>query len=299
MRRHLLPQDGELRLLQGGAPLRSPAPRCTLSRVRVPVTCRGRSRAAGALLLLAALSPGTATPAAADDAVSAARELLAAWHEEPPRIGRARALLETAAAADAAPDILVELARAWFLTGEFAARSAAERAAAYERGSEAARRAVATAPGSDQAHLWLAINLGRTAEIRGVTRALALVKTIRDEADIVLRLNPANADGLVLAAGLAAELPALMGGDRAKAEALFKRALEADPRHTAGRLELARLYLAGRRWREAETELSRVVDEPAATDLPRWTMSDRPRARALLNELLERGRIPTGAPQAP
>jgi hypothetical protein len=86
-------------------------------------------------------------------------------------------------------------------------------------------------------------------------------------------------------------MPALLGGDRVKAEELFKRALELDPHRTGGRLELARLYLASRRWPEAQGELQRVVDEPAATDVPRWTVSERPRARALLAELYDHGRI--------
>jgi hypothetical protein len=66
----------------------------------------------------------------------------------------------------------------------------------------------------------------------------------------------------------------------------------------AQRLELARLYLATKRWRDAERELTRVVDKPAPTDLPRWTVSDRPRARALLAELVDRGRAPTGPREA-
>ena len=236
------------------------------------------SRAALPLTLLMALALGTSARVAAEDPVLAAREMLAAWHEEPARIDRARAMLETAAAADATPEMLIELARAWSLTGDFRARAEGERAAAYERGGDAARRAVAAAPRNDRAHLWLAINLGRAAEIKGVMRALALVKTIREESDTVLKLNPASVEGLILAGGLAAELPAFMGGDRVNAEALFKRALEADPHQTSGRLELARLYLGARRWRDAERELSRVVDELAATDLPRWTVSERPRA---------------------
>src|SRR3990170_4875806 len=260
-----------------------------------------RSRAVLPLTLLTALALGTSAGVGAEDPVPAARAMLAAWHEEPARIDRARAILETAAASDAAPETLIELARAWFLTGDFRARAERERAAAYEHGSEAARRAVAAAPRDDRAHLWLAINLGRAAEIKGVMRALALVNTIREESDTVLKLNPANVEGLILAGGLAAELPGFMGGDRVKAEALFTRALEADPHQTGGRLELARLYLGARRWRDAERELSRVVDEPAATDLPRWTVSERPRARALLSELSDRGTVtatpaPTQAP---
>jgi tetratricopeptide (TPR) repeat protein len=244
------------------------------------------------LALLAPATLGTADPA------STARSFLVAWHEDPGRIDRARTLLEGAAGAGAGPDTLVELARVWFLVGDFRSHGDGERAAAYERGIEAARRAIAAAPRNDRAHLWLALNSGRLAEVRGVMRALPLVKTVREESQTVLKLNPASVEGLVLAASLAAELPGLLGGDRAKAEGLFQRALAIEPTHTGGRLELARLYLAGRRWRDAERELQRIVAEPAPSDRPRWTVSEQPRARALLAELYERGYL-TGPPQSP
>jgi tetratricopeptide (TPR) repeat protein len=251
-------------------------------------------RAALLLVLLA-----VAAPALAQDALAAARTLLAAWHEEPARIDRARALLESAVASDPTPGTLVALSRAWFLTGEFRARGHAERGAAYERGSEAARRAVAAAPRDDRAHLLVAINNGRLAELRGIMRAITLVGTIREESETVLRLNPTNVDGLILAASLASEMPGFMGGDRARAEALFRRALEVDPHQTGGRLELARLYIATRRWRDAQRELQRIVEEPAPTDRPRWAVSEVPRARALLAELADRGRVTGGPTQSP
>jgi tetratricopeptide (TPR) repeat protein len=256
-----------------------------------------RVRAAALLVLMTAVA---AAPAGAQDALPAVRTLLAAWHEDPARIDRARALLETAAASNPAPDTLVELSRVWFLIGEFRARSDAERVAAYERGTELARRAVAAAPRDDRAHLLVAINNGRLAEIKGIMRAVTLVGTIREESETVRRLNPTNVDGLILAASMAAEMPGFMGGDRTKAEALFKRALEVDPHQTGGRLELARLYIASKRWRDAQRELQRIVEEPAPTDVPRWTVSEVPRARALLTELADRGRVTgAGAPQSP
>ncbi|MGH7353495.1 MAG: hypothetical protein ACRELS_02840 [Candidatus Rokuibacteriota bacterium] len=58
-------------------------------------------------------------------------------------------MLQKAAAESAHPDVLVELARAWFRTGDFRARAEGERLTAYERGSEAARRAIAADPHSE------------------------------------------------------------------------------------------------------------------------------------------------------
>lgn len=254
-------------------------------------------RARSIVLLVSLAVLAVAAPAAADT-LGTAQSLLGAWHEDPSRIDRARAALEAASAGHPAAETLVELSRAWFLTGDFRARSEAERVSAYERGGEAARRAIAVAPRNDRAHLWLALNSGRVAELRGVLRAVTLVGTIREEADTVLKLNPSNVEGLILAGALAAEMPGFLGGDRRRAETLFKQALAIEPRQTGGRLELARLYLSARRWSEARRELERVVDEPEPTDVPRWIVSERPRAQALLAEMADRGRV-SGASQSP
>ena len=251
------------------------------------------------LTLVVVMLRAIATGAAPGDAVEAARALLAAWHEDPARIDHARARLEAASGVEATAETLVELSRAWFLTGDFRAHADGERVAAYERGASAARRAIAADPRDDRARLWAAINTGRLAELRGVVRAVALVSTLREESEMVLRLNPSSVDGLILAGGLAAAVPGFMGGDRTRAERLFKRALSADPRQTGGRLELARLYVATRRWSDAWRELQRIVDERAPTDLPRWTMSDLPSARAMLAELSQRGRVSGSSPESP
>jgi tetratricopeptide (TPR) repeat protein len=248
-----------------------------------------------ALLVLAALT----TPAMAQTPLQQARTLLADWHQDPTHIDRARTLLEAAAAANPSADTLAALSDAWFLTGDFRAPSQSDRLAAYEQGSRSARSAIALDPRNERAHLLLAFNTGRSAEIAGVTRAVGLVATIREESNTVLQLNPSNVDGLILAGGLAAGLPALMGGDRKRAEAYFAHALELDPHRTGGRLELARLYVAQRRWSEAARELQAVMDDGAPTDLPRWTMSDLPRARRMLFELRENGRVPGIPPQSP
>jgi tetratricopeptide (TPR) repeat protein len=227
----------------------------------------------------------------ADSPVDTARALFIDYHEDLTRLERARDLLHAAAEREPTAEVLSALARAWFLIGEFHARNDRERLAAYERGREVGRRAVAIAPRSEQAHVWYALNSARWAGTRGIMRAVAVLPTLREEAATILSLNPASVEGHTLAGGLAAELPAMLGGDRSRAEEHFRKALEADPRRTGTRVELARLYIATRRYADAERELERVVEEPAPSDLPYWTLSDRPRARAL-RAALPPSRIP-------
>ena len=244
--------------------------------------------------MLALLATVVASAALADPAGDEARVLLKGYHEDLTRLQRARDLLEAAAEREPTAEVLATLARAWFLLGEFHARNDRERLAAYERGREAGRRAVAAAPRSEGAHVWYALNSARLAGTRGIMRAASMLPTLREEAATILSLNPASVEGHTLAGGLAAELPGMLGGDRMRAEEHFRKALEADPRRTGTRLELARLYIATRRYLDAERELTRVVAEPAPSDLPYWTLSDRPRARALLAAL-----PPSRVPESP
>jgi hypothetical protein len=97
------------------------------------------------------------------------------------------------------------------------------------------------------AHLWYAINLGRWAQAKGFFRAAMALSTVKEEVEVVLRLDPGSVEGHTLAGSLAAELPGLLGGNPARAEEQFRRALELDPRRAGVRVQLARLYVANKR----------------------------------------------------
>ena len=233
------------------------------------------------LLIVAAL----AASVMAAPPLDAARGLLTRYHEDPRLLDQAREILEGSPQRNTDVNVAAALAQTWFLIGEFRSRTDDARVAAYENGREAGRRAVSVAPGNEAAHVWYALNSGRLAETRGLMRSAAMVPTLRQEAETILKLNPDSVDGHTLAGGLAAELPAVLGGDRRRAEWHFRKALQADPRRTWTRIELARLYIATRRYGEAVQELKLVVDETAAADLPYWTLRDLPRARTLLDSI--------------
>ena len=220
----------------------------------------------------------------------AARALLRNYQDDPLRIDQARDLLAAAIARDGNADAatLVTLSRAWFLFAENRTRTEEARLDAYERGRAAAQQAIAKAPGSAEAHLWYAINLGSWAQVKGLVRSLLTLRTIRQEVDTVLRLDPNNVDGHIMAGSLFRELPVLLGGDPAQAEQHFKKARALDPHLTGVRLELALLYSNTGRTAEARRELQGVLDEPAPTDRPRWQLMEVPRARAMLESLRDK-----------
>jgi len=239
---------------------------------------------AAVLLLVASLvlAPSTAL---GQSPVESARALVARYHEDPSLIDRARDLLEAALARDRQVDTMVMLAYVHFLYGDVRATTTEDKLAAYDRGREIAKRAVELAPRNPEAHVWYGINAGRWGLTKGVMRSLFLLPTVRQEADTTLELDPKNLRALALSGNVFLEVPGLFGGDRAKAEQQFRKALQIDPHFTMARVDLARVLIASARYAEARQELQRVVDEPAPNSIADWTAKDLPRARQLLESL--------------
>src|SRR5262245_23593145 len=229
-----------------------------------------------------------AVPARAQTPLESARTLVARYHEDPAGLDRARDLLDAALTQDRKVETMTMLSYVQFLIGDVRATTAEEKLAAYDRGREIGRRAVELAPKSHDAHLWYAINTARWGETKGVLRSLFLLPTIREELTILLELDPRSVRAHTLAGNVLLEVPGFAGGDRAKAEEHFKKALEIDPRFTNARVDLARVYIADARYADARRELQKVVTETRPTVVADWTVKDAPRARKLLESIKDR-----------
>ena len=239
-------------------------------------------------LFVVALVLTTASAVRAQSPIEAARALVARYHEDVARLDRARDLLEAALAKDRQVDAMAMLSYVQFLIGDVRAATPEDKLAAYDRGREIGRRAVELAPRSHDAHLWYAINTARWGETKGVLRSLFLLPTIREELTILLELDPRSVRAHILAGNVLLEVPGFAGGDRAKAEEHFKKALEFDPRFTNARVDLARVYIADARYADARRELQKVVAETKPTVVADWTVKDAPRARKLLESIKDR-----------
>jgi len=236
----------------------------------------------GVAVVVAAASSPAQTP------VEAARALVARYHEDATALDRARDLLDGALVKDRQVETMVMLSYVQFLLGDIRATTADEKLAAYDRGRELGQRAVELAPKSHDAHIWYAINTARWGETKGILRSLFLLPTVKEEIRILLELNPRSVRAHVLAGNVFLEVPGFAGGDRAKAEEHFKKALEVDPRFTGARLDLARVYIAAARYADARRELQRVINQTSPTIVADWTVKDAPRARKLLESIKDR-----------
>src|SRR5881296_4269786 len=236
----------------------------------------------GVAVVVAAASAPAQTP------VEAARALVARYHEDATALDRARDLLDAALAKDRQVETMVMLSYVQFLLGDIRATTADEKLAAYDRGRELGKRAVELAPKSHDARLWYAINTARWGETKGVLRSLFLLPTIRQELTTLLELDPRSVRAHILTGNVLLEVPGFAGGDRAKAEEHFKKALGIDPRFTNARVDLARVYIADARYADARRELQRVVAETRPSVVADWTVKDAPRAKKLLESIKDR-----------
>jgi hypothetical protein len=239
-----------------------------------------RRALAGVLLALASFAEAAPRSPAVDELAA----LFTRYHDDPPRLDSLRERLERAAADATDPDeaTLVALAQVSFLWGDVRAATAEQKLTAYDNGRQAAQRAIALAPRSPLAHFWYATNTARWGQTKGLTRSLFLLPTVKKEIQIVLDLDPMFTPVYLLAGTVYYEVPAMLGGDLDRAEAMFRKGLLQDPRFTGLRVGLAKVLVRRGRPTDAVRELEAVLSETAPANRADWTLKDVPEARRLL-----------------
>jgi hypothetical protein len=113
-------------------------------------------------------------------------------------------------------------------------------------------------PRNARAHLWYATNTARWGQTRGVVRSLFLLPEGRHEIDAVLALDPGLTAVYAVAGNVDYEVPGLLGGDVARAEATFRRGLAQDAAFTALRVGLAKTLIRQGRPAEARRVLESI-----------------------------------------
>ncbi len=207
------------------------------------------------------------------------------YHLDPSRLDAIRAGLEEALRSGEEVETLVALAQLCFIWGDVRARTDDQKVEAYERGRQAAKRAVELDPRSVTAHFWHGTNIARWGQTKGVVRSLFLLPTVKEEIRVILELDPSFPAVYALAGNVFYEVPGLLGGDLDKAEEMFRKGLQLDPRFTGMRVGLGKTLIKMGRTAEARRELQAVLDEKSPSNPADWTIKDSTEARQLLQSI--------------
>ena len=146
-----------------------------------------------------------------------------------------------------------------------------------------ARAAVKSAPDSAQAHVWLAVALGRQAMREGPKTRLALSREIKSEVDRSIVLDPRIGRAYHVRAIWNRELSSLnmiertlastvlggvpKGASMDNAVADLRKAIELEPDYVNHHLELGRTYLQLKRHDPARAELEKAIGLPATSSV--------------------------------
>jgi tetratricopeptide (TPR) repeat protein len=198
---------------------------------------------------------------------AAAIELIAQadkLYAERAELARARegiVLLTRALAADSASyDAAWRLARLNYFLGAHTT-DASERDKAYDKGVEAARRAVKLQDGKPEGHFWLGANLGGQAQ-HSAFSGMTSIDEIRDEMAKVIQLDEGFQGGSAyMALGqVDLEAPRMLGGDSKRAIEVLEKNLRFGETNALYRLRLAQAYLAVNRKEDARRELGAILN---------------------------------------
>ena len=178
-----------------------------------------------------------------------------------------------------------KLARACYWLGGHVAPN--EQRKQFERGIDAANKAVALQPNRAEGHFWLAADMGAMAEGFGLRAGVKYRGPIKKALETVLMIDAGYLQGSADRAlgRWYLKVPRLFGGSKDKSVEHLKRSLGYDANSTATHFFLAETYLEMDKKDDARRELQAVFAAPLN---PEWTPEDKEfkeKAAALLKKL--------------
>jgi len=181
--------------------------------------------------------------------------------------------------------LLWRAARAYYYTGDGVVPK--ERVRYFERGIEVGKRAIVQNPNGVEGHFWVAANEGGICREKGGLTAFRMVKNVRAELEIVMRLNDAYEDASVYTAlgQIDRQLPGLFGGDIKRSIARLEQGLKIAPGNLELKHALAESYQEANRKADARRQLEEVLQLPVPATRANENVRAQANARTLLTKL--------------
>jgi tetratricopeptide (TPR) repeat protein len=163
----------------------------------------------------------------------------------------------------------------------------AEKLKIFQKGIDAAKRAVKIDDESVECHYWLGVCYGKHGETKGVMNSISLIEPIKKEMARVIELDETYACGgaYVVLGRMYYKLPGALGGSNEKSVEYLKKALKIDKGHLLTYLFLADTYLEMDKEEEAIKALKFIIEAPVQKNREPENESEKAKAKKLLEEL--------------
>jgi tetratricopeptide (TPR) repeat protein len=180
---------------------------------------------------------------------------------------------------------LWRVARACYFVGDGAEKN--DKLRHFEHGIEIGQRAVTQQPGAVEGHFWLAVNYGGAAELKGMFKALSLVKKIRAEMETVLRINDRYQDASAYHAlgEIDRQLPRLFGGNLQRSIQRLEQGSQIAPDNLQIKYVLAQAYKDAGRKEDARRQLQEIIGRQVSPSHVKSERGTQDKARQLLTKL--------------
>jgi tetratricopeptide (TPR) repeat protein len=136
-----------------------------------------------------------------------------------------------------------------------------------------------------QGHLWWAAARGLVGQQKGILNSLWMLPQVKRELERALELDPQDESPYVGLGVLNREVPAIAGGDLARAHDYFTRGLEVRPDSPELYLEFARLKLRLGQRDSARSLLEKALDIAEPSDPAAFALDLKPAIARLLADL--------------
>ena len=176
-------------------------------------------------------------------------------------------------------------ARCYYYVGDNA--GANDKLKYFEKGIDVGQRAIGLQPNAVEGHFWLAANFGGYSEEKGAFKALQMVKKIRAEMEIVLRLNDRyHNGGAYLALGeMDRQLPRIIGGNLSRAISRLEQGIGVAPNNLEMKLALGQAYQEAGRKSEARHQYQEIIGRQVNPAFARAERDIQDKARRFLGRL--------------
>jgi tetratricopeptide (TPR) repeat protein len=179
---------------------------------------------------------------------------------------------------------LYEFSKVCYLLGDRAATKE-EKLEYYELGKTYGKKAIKVDGGSEWAHFWYMVNVGRIGQTKGVLNSLVLVPEVKKEIQKVLKINPEHTGALDAEAMLYYELPGLLGGNLNKSVESLSKGIALDSNYTLLYVDMGRAYIKKKEYDKARWFLKKAVEIEKPTYEADHVLDDKPEALQLLEEI--------------